>query len=135
MRPIRLALVLVPLCLAPAAQAQATSHPGKYDYSVKVTMMGMGMPAITFSQCVTKKDIDEGKAYVNKDQKGCTYSDMKRDGERISFRMACKDPVMTGEATGTIGAEAFTIDMRAVVTEPMKMEQRSTVTAKRVGDC
>ncbi|QJR09133.1 hypothetical protein DSM104443_00169 [Usitatibacter rugosus] len=134
MRPTRLAVAVAALCLATAAHADV-SRPGKYDYSVKVTMMGMGMPAINFSQCVTKKDIDEGKAYVNKEQKGCTYSDMKREGDRISFRMSCSDPKMTGQATGTIGAEAFTIDMQAKITEPMQMEQRSTVSAKRVGDC
>lgn len=134
MTPIRF-LALAALCAATAAHAQA-SRPGKYDYSVKVTVMGMGMPAMGFSHCVTQKDIDEGKAYVNKDGAStCKYSDMKREAGRISFRMACTDPKMTGEATGTIGAESFAIDMKTLVTEPMRMEQRSELTAKRTGDC
>jgi hypothetical protein len=134
MRPTRTLLALAALGLATAGHAQVSS-PGKYDYSVKVTVMGMGMPAINFSQCVTQKDIDEGKAYVNKDQKSCTYSDMNRSGEKISFRMSCTDPKMTGSASGTIGTDSFTIDMQARITEPMAMEQRSLITAKRVGSC
>jgi len=132
-RTLAVALALACACLPAHAD---TSRPGKYDYSVKVTVMNMGMPAINFSQCVTQKDIDEGKAYVNKEGNDkCRYSDMKRDGDKLSFRMSCTDPKMTGEANGTVNAEAFNIDMRTVITEPMKMEQRSVVTARRVGDC
>ena len=128
-------LALAALCAATFAHADE-SRPGKYDYSVKVTVMGFGMPAIAFSHCVSQKDIDEGRAYVNKEgQESCKFSDMKRDGDKISFKTACTQPKMTGEATGTIGAESFTIDMRTVATEPMRMEQRSVVNAKRVGDC
>ena len=126
---------LAALCAATVVHADG-SRPGKYDYSVKVTAMGFGMPAITFNQCVTQKDIDEGRAYVNKEgQDSCKYSDLKREGDAISFRTVCTQPPMTGEGTGTIGADSFTIDMRTVVTGPMRIEQRSVVNARRVGDC
>ncbi len=134
MKTFRLFPVALALCTG-LAHAD-TSKPGTYDYSVKVTVMSMSLPAINFSQCVTKKDIDEGRAYVNKEgQDKCKYSDIKRTGERISFRVACTQPTMTGEANGTVNPEAFNIDMRTVITEPMRMEQRSVVTARRVGDC
>lgn len=130
------ALLSLALACATCLAHADTSKPGKYDYSVKVTVMNMSMPAINFSQCVTRKDIDEGKAYVNKEGNDkCKYSEIKRSGDKISFRMACTNPTMTGEANGTVNAEAFNIDMRTVVSEPMKMEQRSVVTARRVGDC
>ncbi len=132
----RLALfALCGLCTATFVHADQ-SRPGKYDYSVKVTVMGMNVPAIAFSHCVTQKDIDDGRAYVNKEgQDSCKFSDMKRDGNKISFKTACTQGKMTGDATGIIGAESFTIDMRTVATEPIRMEQRSVVNAKRVGDC
>lgn len=134
-RILAITSTMASLCAATLAHAE-TSRPGKYDYSVKVTAMGIGLPAIAFSHCVTQKDIDEGRAYVNKEgQESCKYSDLKREGDKISFKTMCTQPRMTGEATGTIGAESFTIEMRTVVTEPMRMEQRSVVNAKRVGDC
>ena len=126
---------LAALCAPTFAHADS-SRPGKYDYSVKVTAMGFSMPAIAFSHCVTQKDIDEGRAYVNKEgQESCKYSDLKREGDTISFKTVCTQPPMTGEATGTVGAESFSIEMRTVVTGPMRIEQRSVVNARRVGDC
>ena len=73
---------------------------------------------------------------MNKEcQEGGKFSDMRREGDKISFKTSCTQPKMTGEATGTIGAESFTIDMRTVAIEPVRIEQRSVVSAKRMGDC
>ena len=122
--------------IALTAQAQPEAKPGEYAYSVKVKMMGMSMPAIDFKQCVTQKDIDEGRAYVNTEkQADCTDTKVQWSGNDFTVASTCKNPDRTMSGKGTATAETFELKMDVVMGGGMPMTQKQTVSAKRLGDC
>ena len=65
----RFLFAILTMCVAGTAQAQTGPNvkemkPGKYDYKIEVNnpALPFKLPAMTFSQCVTAKDLDEGRA-------------------------------------------------------------------------
>lgn len=117
-------------------QAQPEARPGEYAYSVKVKMMGMTMPPVDFKQCVTQKDIDDGKAYVNTEkQADCTDTKVQWSGNDFTVASSCKNPDRTMSGKGTASAESFELTMDVTMGGGMPMKQKQTVSAKRLGDC
>lgn len=134
---IRLFAVLIPLALAlPSAHAQARNTPGEYAYAVKVKMMGISMPAIKFKQCVTRQDIDQGRAYVNNDkQADCSPTGLKWSGDAFTVSGTCRNPERSMTGKGRTSDTGFELVMDVEIKGDMPMSQRQTVTATRVGDC
>lgn len=133
---IRLSTLAALALAAGTAVAQPEAKPGEYAYSVKVKMMGMTMPAIDFKQCVTQKDIDEGKAYVNTEkQSDCTDTKLKWSGNEFTVESSCKNPDRTMSGKGSATAETFDMTMDVVMGGDMPMKQKQTISAKRLGDC
>ncbi|MES2885671.1 MAG: DUF3617 family protein [Pseudomonadota bacterium] len=127
---------LAALLIATAAHAQPETRAGEYAYSVKVKMMGMSMPAIDFKQCVTAKDIADGKAYVNTEkQADCADVKLAWSGNDFTVESACKNPDRTMKGKGSATAENFDLTMDVVMGGGMPMTQKQTVSAKRIGDC
>lgn len=124
------------LFLATTALAQPEARPGEYAYSVRVKMMGTTMPAIDFKQCVTQKDIDEGKAYVNTEkQADCSDTKVQWSGNDFTVASTCKNPDRTLQGAGTASAESFELKMDVTMGGGMPMKQKQTVSATRIGDC
>lgn len=124
------------LLVATAAQAQPQARPGEYAYSVKMKMMGMTMPAIDFKQCVTAKDIADGKAYVNTEkQADCSDTKVQWSGNDFTVEGSCKNPDRSMKGAGTASAESFNLKMEVQMGGGMPMTQKQTVSAKRIGDC
>jgi len=118
------------------ASAQPEARPGEYAYTVKVKMMGMTMPAIDFKQCVTAKDISDGKAYVNTEkQADCTDTRLKWSGNDFTVESSCKNPDRAMKGKGSATAESFDMTMDVVMGGDMPMTQKQTISAKRLGDC
>ncbi|MES2682751.1 MAG: DUF3617 family protein [Pseudomonadota bacterium] len=133
---VRHAAIAALSLIALAAQAQPEARPGEYAYSVKVKMMGMTMPAIDFKQCVTAKDIADGKAYVNTEkQADCSDTKLQWSGNDFTVASTCKNPDRTMSGKGTATAETFELKMDVVMGGGMPMTQKQTVSAKRLGDC
>lgn len=119
-----------------AAQAQPEAKPGEYAYSVKVKMMGMTMPAIDFKQCVTAKDIADGKAYVNTEkQADCTDTKLQWSGNDFTVEGTCTKPDRTMKGKGSATAETFDMTMDVVMGGDLPMTQKQIISAKRLGDC
>lgn len=129
-------LTLAVLLAAPAAQAQVKAQPGEYAYSVKVQLMGMTMPAVKFNQCVSQQDLDDGKAYVNTEkQADCSHAELKWSGESFTVAGSCSNPERTMSGKGTASDTGFDLVMEVKVGGGMPMQQKQTVSARRVGDC
>jgi hypothetical protein len=119
-----------------AAQAQIHAQPGEYAYSVKVKMFGMSMPAVTFKQCVTQQDIDQGKAYVNNEkQADCSPTDLQWSGADFTVAGHCRNPDRTMSGKGKASENGFELMMDVKVEGDMPMTQRQAISATRVGDC
>jgi hypothetical protein len=97
----RLAIVAA-LCALPAVTfAASPAKVGKWQITTQMEMTGMPMkmPPVTFTHCVTKEDAEKAESYVPQQRKNsdCKYSDMKIEGNTVSWKMTCEKQKMTGE--------------------------------------
>lgn len=133
---LRRAAIAALSLIALPAHAQPEAKPGEYAYSVKVKMMGMSMPAIDFKQCVTAKDIADGRAYVNTEkQADCSDTKLQWSGNDFTVESSCKNPDRTMKGKGSATPETFDLTMDVVMGGGMPMTQKQTVSARRLGDC
>lgn len=135
--PNRMIALLIAATLAsPAVQAKPNAQPGEYEYSVKLKMFGMSMPATTFKQCVTQKDIDSGKAYVNNEkQSDCDQTGIKWSGNDFTVNGQCRNPDMKMTGKGTASDSGFEMEMEVNVSGDVPIQQKQKISAKRLGDC
>src|SRR6188768_1595381 len=121
------------LALAVAVPALAQDNPfagmkgkikeGMWEYRMEMGAMpgmpaGMTMPPMTFSRCLTAKDIESGAA-TSKDGKmpeGCTVKNMKVSGNNANYTMECtKEPKMTADVKMTFAGDSFTMKQDIVM--------------------
>lgn len=143
----RIALCLATLLLVGnVAQAQLPKFdtaPGKWSYNTRTEIPGMGSIPISFEQCVTQKDVDEGRNLSAQKDAGidCKYSDMKQTGNRYQFKATCtgKDlpepMVMTHDMTATATAIDSKMIMTGGNTKAMGGRMNMSMSAKRLGGC
>ncbi len=143
----RLALTLATLIsLVGVAQAQIPkfdTSPGKWSYSTRTEIPGMGSIPMSFEQCVTQKDIDEGRNLSAQKDAGvdCKYSDMKKTGNRYQFTATCtgknmpEPMVMTYDMTATAISMDSKMTMTGGNTKAMGGKMNMSMTAKRLGGC
>ena len=133
---MKILIAVAALAFVTSALAQPQAKPGEYAYSVKVKMMGMTMPAIDFKQCVTQKDIDDGKAYVNAEkQADCSDTKVQWSGNDFTVASSCKNPDRTMSGNGTATDESFESVMEVKIGGGMPITQKQSIGAKRIGDC
>jgi hypothetical protein len=111
--------------------------PGKYEITAKVEMAGMpgGMPQVTSTQCLTKENpVPNGSA----DSQDCKVTDMKTDGNKITYAMECDQQGRKMTSSGEMIYEDGSFES----TSTMKMGPsaggmaiKSNITGKWVGEC
>ena len=143
----RIALFLATgLTVIGAAQAQLPkldTTPGKWSYSTRTEIPGMGSIPMSFDQCVSQKDIDEGRNLSAQKDAGidCKYSELKQTGSRYQFKATCtgKDlpepMVMTYDMTATATAMDSKMTMTGGNTKAMGGKMNMSMSAKRLGGC
>src|SRR5476649_658791 len=95
------ALYVIVCTLALPAFAGNLAKSGRWQTTIETEMAGMPMkmPARTVLTCVTKEQADNAETLIPKSgdtRGGCTYSDVKVDGNTISWKMTCEKSGMTG---------------------------------------
>jgi Protein of unknown function (DUF3617) len=119
------------------------TQPGKWSYNTRSEIPGIGSIPMNFEQCVTQKDIDEGKNLSAQKEAGvdCKYTDVKVTGNRYQFVATCKmkdvpEPsLMTYDMTATPTQIDSKMTMTGGTTKAMGGKMNMTMTAKRVGSC
>lgn len=151
-RRLRSALLATALLLlAGGAQAQKgpaipEMKPGRYGYVMEMTNPGMPMkmPPTAFEQCVTAKDVAEGKAFQAQKDAGmdCSYRDVKTSPGSFSFKSSCtmKDGMSSqGDFAGTIAGNVTTINIQQKLSGgqiPDSMRNSSIrIVMTRKGEC
>ncbi len=131
-----LALFAVVCALALPTFAASPAKPGKWQVTMEMDIPGMPMkmPPISFTHCLTKEQAENPENAVPKSQKDkdCKVSDLKVDGNTVSYKMECPKSQVSG--TGTV---TYTDDSYKGVME-MKMgeqEMKTKYSGKRLGDC
>ena len=110
---------------------------GRWQSTIQMEMPGapMKIPAQTFATCVTKEQAENAENLIPKSgdkRGGCTYTDVKIDGNTISWKMTCAKSGMTGSGTMTYHGDSYEGAME------MKMQDRdmsAKYTGKYVGEC
>ncbi len=141
-----LAAFLTVANIANVAHAQLPkfdTSPGKWSYNTRTEIPGMGSIPMSFEQCVTQKDIDEGRNLSAQKDAGidCKYSNLQVTGNRYLFTATCtgKDMpepmIMAYDMTAT----ATQIDTKMVMTggntKAMGGKMNMSMSAKRMGGC
>jgi hypothetical protein len=117
---------------------------GLYEYKMSMEMPGMpaGMGNRTFQNCVTQKELDEGKYGKGRDKaaENCEMKDVNVSGNTASYKMVCKGEKgghdMVADTKVTYAGEAFIMDMKMSMNEGGKtMNVNQHMEGRRVGPC
>ena len=134
------------LGLAGAASAQLPkldTSPGKWSYSTRTEIPGMGSIPMNFEHCVTQKDVDEGRQLAAQRDAGidCKYSDLQQIGNRYQFISTCTgkglpEPMTTSyDMTASPTQFDAKMTMTCGNTKTMGGKMNVTMSAKRTGGC
>jgi hypothetical protein len=131
-----LALFAVVCALVVPAYAASPVKAGKWQTTVEMEIpnMPVKMPPTNFAHCITKEQAENPEAAIPKSAKdsGCKYTDLKVDGNTVSWKIECEKQKLSGTGTATYTDDSYTAraDME-MQGQSMKMKY----SGKRVGDC
>jgi hypothetical protein len=128
------AAALIALVAVPAAAQQGADD--LWEVTTKMEMAGMpfAMPAQTNQVCLQKGRQEEG---VVPQDKNCRLEDMRRSGNRTTFRMVCegKDR-MTGDVDITSTGDSYQGTMRMQGTSGgQSMNMTNNFSGRKIGAC
>jgi hypothetical protein len=132
-----LALTVIVCTLALPAFAAGLAKAGRWQSTIETEMSGMPMkmPVRTIVTCVTKEQADNAETLIPKSgdtRGGCTYSDVKVDGNTISWKMTCAKSGMTGSGKLTYNGDSYDGSMHMTMQDH---EISAKYTGKYVGAC
>jgi hypothetical protein len=110
-------------------------HEGMWEITSSIDMPGMPIkvPPTVVRHCYTKEDVKDQKKVVANKNSDCTVTDMKKSGNKVTWKMQC-----TGKSKGTFSGETLFGKDFYESTMNMQSEGRSMTTkskARRIGDC
>lgn len=128
---------------ASAQMPKLDTQPGKWSYTTRTEIPGIGSIPMSFEQCVTQKDIDEGRNLSAQKDAGmdCKYSDVKQSGNRYQFTATCRmkdspEPmVMTYDMTATATQMDAKMTMTGGTAKAMGGKMNMSMSSKRLGGC
>jgi hypothetical protein len=108
--------------------------PGKWEITTQMDMPGMQMPARTFTKCITKEDVANVESAIPRGQRdsSCKFSDVKVEGNTVSWKMNCEERHMSGDGKVTYDNDAYTGETH-VKSERGDMTIKNS--GRRVGEC
>jgi len=132
--------VLIAICVSVCGIATAADapknpmKPGKWEITTQMDMPGMQMPARTFIKCITKEDAANVESAIprGRNDASCTLSDVKVDGNTVSWKMNCEERKVSGEGKITYENDAYSGEMHMKTPDHEMTIKHS---GKRVGDC
>lgn len=104
-RSLTSATLVLAVSLAAPARAADTEPGVWWEHTIEMRMQGMSMPATTQKICVSKKGMEEPPG-ASKDDR-CKVTDLKRSAQKMSWKMECSEPPMTGEGEITQGKDSY----------------------------
>ena len=128
----------------PFDQFKGKMKEGLYEYKMQMEIpgmpAGMGKQAMTFQNCVSQKDIDQGgfgKGKEGKQPENCEVRDMKMSGNTATYTMECKGAApMKADNRITFTDNGFNMDMKMAMNQGgqvMNMTQK--MEGRYLGPC
>ena len=138
------AITLPALADNPFAGMRGKVKEGQWEYRMQMGAVpgmppGVTMPAMTFSRCLTAKDVESGGVgqKEGKMPENCSVKNMKMSGNNASYTMECtRDPKMKADVSIAFTNDGFTMKQDMVMErngQPMPMSQ--TMTGRYLGPC
>ncbi|MFO7542925.1 MAG: DUF3617 family protein [Thiobacillus sp.] len=90
-----------------SSTAFGAMQPGLYDISMQIVIrnMALELPVVTFRQCLSAKDIAEGKAFATSNNtQDCRISNLRYSGNAVRYDFNCAiegGRTVIGQAAGT----------------------------------
>jgi hypothetical protein len=111
--------------------------PGKYEITTKVEMQGMPgtMPSQTMTQCLTEQDPVPASSA---DAQGCKVTDMKTEGNTLTYTMTCEQQGMTMKSSGKMTYKGDTFEgtnQTRMGPDAGNMIITTQISGKRIGKC
>ena len=120
------------LIIPTVASAATPMRDGYWEMTTTMEMPGMPaqIPPTQMRHCFTGEDVRDYKKAITAAE-GCTITDLKESGNKISWKMNCEG---AGESTGTtvFNGDAFETTMTM---QAEGMDMTVNVKAKRLGEC
>ena len=146
MKRTALSVLVTSIAFSGAAVAQMPkldTAPGKWSYSTRTEIPGIGSIPMNFEHCVTQKDVDEGRQLSAQKDAGmdCKYSDLKQTGSRYQFTAICtgknmpEPMIMTYDMTASATQFDSKVNMTGGNTKAMGGKMSMSMSAKRTGAC
>ncbi len=137
---VLIAIIVLSLVLAAIAVAEPNMKEGTWEIKGEIKMEGLPFPMppipMTFTQCLTKKDMVPQKKEKNQD---CKTIKNETVGNTVSWVMQCKDKNGVTDSTGkiTYKGDSFDGTVHTVTkgTKGEKSESTMQMSGKRTGDC
>ena len=127
----------------PFDQFKGKMKEGLYEYKMQMEIpgmpAGMGKQAMTFQNCVSQKDIDQGGfgKQDNKQPENCEVKNMKMSGNTATYTMECKGATpMKADNRITFTDNGFNMDMKMAMNQGgqvMNMTQK--MEGRYIGPC
>ena len=128
----------------PFDQFKGKMKEGLYEYKMQMEIpgmpAGMGKQAMTFQNCVSQKDIDQGgfgKQDKGQQPQNCEVRDMKMSGNTATYTMECKGASpMKADNRITFTDNGFNMDMKMAMNQGgqvMNMTQK--MDGRYLGPC
>jgi len=131
-------IVLSILVTLPLSGKAPNIREGQWEITTKTEMPGMpmAMPAVTHTQCLTKRDMVPQNSQENQ---GCKISKVKIKGNTVTWKIFCKNQNGTTSGSGKITYKGTTFKgyMTLVMKYPgqEKMKMKSIMSGCRIGNC
>ncbi len=129
---VRVAVCVLPAAVLSTAAGAADTEPGVWwEHTIQAEMGGMSMPPTTTKSCAPKGGLQEPPGAAEDER--CQVTDVKRSGNKMSWKMACPDDGVSG--TGEIVHTKTTFDGKMSMHTPqgaMTMKMKGKLVG---GDC
>jgi hypothetical protein len=120
-------------------RAASPMQPGMWELNFGTSVGKQSIPGDASRECVTPKDIESATATLPRPDGDCKLSNIKTDGKRTTYDLACTmdDMSMNGRMNLVVDADHYggeaqmTIKRKGTPDRPVTM----LITARRVGDC
>lgn len=133
-RTVTLLALVCALAISMPAMAK-NQKPGKWQLTIETNMpnMPMKMQPMTFTHCVTKEQAESNEPPKSpRESSDCKISDMKQDGNTMTWKMSCPKQKITGEGTATYSGDSFVMNTK-INMDGNEMSQK--MTGKLLGPC
>ena len=125
----------ITLSLGTAFAAGPNMNPGKWEITTQTEMVGMAMsiPSVTHTQCIKAQELIPQSQEASE---ACRVSDIKIDGDTVSWKIVCSGANGRMEGTGKVTYSGNTMEgTMDMVISGAGMHVKNKISGKRIGDC